>query len=217
MLMKSIAPFIGDERISEIVIVDDHSHNDQFAELYNSVIKLDGKIRLFQNEQNIGCYRNKREAVSKATNEFVCIWDSDNIFPKEYMDKIYEYGLWDKHTIYAPSIAGPFDYSDFANRIITKQNVARMVNMRRFDTMMNTMNYFVNRDEYLRVWDGKATPYAIDSIYQNLQWIAAGNKFFVVPGLKYEHTVHTGSLYMAEGHLTQDLHKTILNTFKRMR
>ncbi|HMK58335.1 MAG TPA: glycosyltransferase family 2 protein [Nitrososphaeraceae archaeon] len=216
MIERAIEKVIDDPRVSEIVIVDDHS--DEYHMVWLKA-HADGKnkIRIVWNESNLGCYRNKREAISHAKNEWCMIWDSDNIFDKPYIDHIYAYGLWDKNTIYAPSKAKPFDYTAFEGRILTKMNISKFVGKKLFDAMMNTMNYFVNRDEYLRVWDSEAKPYAIDSIYQNLQWIAAGNKFFVVPGMEYEHTIHTGSLYMAEGHLTQDLHTVIMNKFKQMK
>ena len=218
MIERAIEKVIDDPRVSEIVIIDDNSddaHKTALLDFTSNHVKIG--LSTYINDKNLGCYRNKQKAVSFAKNECCCIWDSDNIFDKSYLDRLYMYGLWDKNTIYAPSKANPFDYTHFEGRILTKQNISRFVGQKRFDAMMNTMNYFVNRDEYLRVWDKEAKPYAIDSIYQNLQWIAAGNKFFVVPGLHYEHTVHTGSLYMAEGHLTQDLHKVILNKFKQMR
>lgn len=216
MLIRSFEQVLNDDRINEVVIVDDNSD----GVVYNDLLKNFGnieKIKLFRNEENIGCYRNKKEAVSRSSNEWVIIFDSDNIISKDYIDKLYAYGLWDIQTIYAPSFANPFDYIHFQGRILHRQNIAKFVDQNRFDAMMNTMNYFVNRDEYLKVWDDKAQPYAIDSIYQNLQWIAAGNKFFVVPGLRYEHTIHKGSLYMKEGNLTKDLHKVIMNKFKQMK
>lgn len=216
MIERAIEKIIDDDRVSEIVIVDDNSDESHKAWL-QTFAKPHDKIRIVWNASNLGCYRNKREAISKSSNEFCFILDSDNIFDKHYIDHIYAYGLWDKNTIYAPSKAKPFDYTAFEGRILTKMNISKFVGKKLFDAMMNTMNYFVNRDEYLRVWDSEAKPYAIDSIYQNLQWIAAGNKFFVVPGMEYEHTIHTGSLYMAEGHLTQELHNVIMNKFKQMK
>lgn len=216
MVMRSFEKVVNDDRISEIVIVDDSSENIQYLDLLER-IGTRAKIKVFRNESNIGCYRNKREAISKATNEWVIIFDSDNVIDAQYIDKLYEYGLWDKQTIYAPSLANPFDYTHFEGRILHRMNIAKFVKSTRFDTMMNTMNYFVNREEYLKVWDNKAEPHAIDSIYQNLQWITAGNKFFVVPGLSYSHTIHKGSLYMEVGHKTQGLHTTIINKFKLMR
>src|SRR6187455_1389546 len=67
--------------IDEIVIVDDCSNDDNFEEL--RCLLLDhpskDKIRFFRNIQNLGMSRNKREAVSRAENEWCILFDSDNI------------------------------------------------------------------------------------------------------------------------------------------
>jgi glycosyltransferase involved in cell wall biosynthesis len=216
MIGKCIEAALKDDRVSEIIIIDDQSSQQHYNSLLEQFGNLE-KVKLSQNNENIGCYRNKHDAISRASNENVCIWDSDNQFDKSYIDKLYEYGFWNPENIYAPSLAGPFDYRAFEGSLLNKQNIAKFVGQPRFDAMMNTMNYFVNRDEYLKVWDSNAKPYAIDSIYHNLQWIKSGRNFFVVPGLNYDHTVHKGSLYMKEGHLTQQMHKNIINEFKAMR
>ena len=216
MLVRAFKQFIDDDRISEIIIVDDNSENLQYINLLE-LISTRSKVKVFKNDVNIGCFRNKKRAIELATNEFACLWDSDNVFDKSYIDKIYAYGLWDKQTIYAPSQAGKFDYRHFEGRMLHRQNIKKFVGATNFEAMINTMNYFVNRDEYLRVWNDKEEPHAIDSMYQNLQWLTAGNKFFVVPGLKYEHTVHPGSVYMKEGHLTLNLRKAMMDKFKAMK
>jgi len=219
MTVNSFQRVLNDPRISEIVIIDDCSNSDEWNKLCNNIGALNNfKIKLHRNEQNLGCFRNKREAISKAENEFVVILDSDNSMDVDYIDHVYAYGFWGKNVVYAPDFAKPkFDYTAFASKAITKKNVRHFVNQTNFDALINTMNYFVNRDEYIRVWNDNEEPHAIDSFYQNVQWLEAGNIILVVKGLQYEHSVHRGSLYMEIGHKTGQLFKILKNKLKAMK
>lgn len=197
LLYESFNQVLNDDRISEIVIVDDHSTE----EVWNTVfwqLNAVPKIKLFRNEQNLDCYRNKREAISKATNEWAIILDSDNIITKDYLDRsesLIQSGLNEK-TIYQPSWAKPnFNFTPFEGLLINKFNVAKYMDNAMFQTMLNAMNYLVHRDEYLKVWSGSVDPVTSDSIFQNYNWLSAGNSIYIVPELHYEHRVHPGSHY----------------------
>lgn len=204
MTMEAIQHVYHDERVGEVIIVDDCSNMDVYMKL---VMAADAapKIKLFRNEKNLDCYLNKREAVSFASNDFVCLWDSDNIFTTEYLDRIYSYD-WSPGVIFQPSFASPhFDYTRYERLVITKNNVASYMQKPLFPTLLNTCNFFVNRDEYLSVFDDKVEPVTSDSIYFNYCWIAAGNSIFVVPNLSYTHRVHSQSHYQNNVHRTPNL------------
>jgi glycosyltransferase involved in cell wall biosynthesis len=222
LLYESFRQVLNDDRISEIVIVDDHSEESIWQTIfwqYNGV----PKVKLYRNEKNLDCYRNKREAVSKASNEWVIVWDSDNVMTKEYIDKIYEQKegpyTWSEDTIYNPSFAKPhFDFRRFQLETYDMGTVQFYIQYPEFQTMLNAMNYFVNRDEYLRVWDGSVDPVTSDSIYQNYNWLKAGNSIYVVPGLEYEHRVHSGSHYQNNVRRTpRGFHEEIVNKLKELR
>jgi len=202
---ESFEQVLDDDRVSEIIIVDDVSKDQYFNNVVDFCEKYP-KIRLFRNEQNLGCYRNKREAISKANNDFVIIFDSDNIITTDYIDKVF-YVEWDNKTILAPEKAGPFDYRRFAGNIITRNNVARFMSKPFFDTCLNTMNYFVNRDEYLRIWDGSIEPWTADTIYHNYRWLNDGNAIHILKGLQYFHrTEYDGN--ENQSHYKQHVRKT---------
>lgn len=78
------------------------------------------------------------------------------------------------------------------------------------------MNYFVHRDEYCRVWDGSIEPWTADTIFQNYNWLKAGNKIHVVKGMQYEHLVHPGSHYQNYVHNTGNLYKEIEQKMMRL-
>lgn len=216
LLFQAIEQVLDDDRVSEIIISDDCSE----YELYKRVVehyKPFEKVKVSRNDTNIDCYRNKRKAVSLAKNEWVIVWDSDNIMTKAYIDMLYEL-KWYKEFVCQPSFAKP--HFDFRNVIgsYNKSNVYKHVDKGNFATMLNAMNYFVNRDEYLKVWDGSVDPVTSDSIFQNYNWLKSGNSIYVVPGLEYEHTVHNGSHYQQNNRRTpKGFHEGIIRKLKALR
>jgi glycosyltransferase involved in cell wall biosynthesis len=229
LLFESFAQVLDDPRISEIVIMDDHSDSKIYEAVCKRIENLSReyntrKIFMYRNDTNMDCYRNKREAVSKASNEWVIILDSDNVITKSYVDKIFgstiaKSDTWIPGCIYQPSFARPhFNFSDFSGVVIFKSTVHEFMGIPSFETMLNAMNYFVNRDEYLRVWDGSIDPVTSDSLYQNYRWLEAGNSIYVVSGMEYEHRVHDGSHYKNNVKRTPNgFHQDIIQRLKNMR
>lgn len=225
LLYESFAQVLEDPRISEVVIVDDASEYLTYEEI---VIKFEGhsKVKIFRNDKNFDCYRNKREAVSKATNDLVILLDSDNIITPEYMDSFVDRDISGglmmagfRSTILQPSFAKPhFDFRQFEGAEITRKNVHQYMHVTNFETMLNACNFVMHRDEYLRVWDGSIDPVTSDSIYFNYKWIEAGNSIYVVPNMHYTHRVHDGSHYKNNNKRTpRGFHESIVEKLKAMR
>lgn len=215
-LFEAMKPFMDDARVNEIVVVDDDSEQTKFFQV-NIFCSGNPKIRLYKNEKNLGCYRNKREAVSKASNEWVLLLDSDNVFSSKYMDRIENLmtaGVNPK-TLYQPDFARPhFNFEQFGGSNFVKGNIGRNAENDTFCTMLNAMNYFVNRDEYLRVWQDRDEPWTADSLLQNYNWLNAGNSIYVVPGLQYDHRVHEGSHYKENVRKTGNLYNEIVHKLR---
>lgn len=217
LLLQSYNSVLNDERVNEIVIVDDFSDTSMFNQLEDAV-KNEGKVKLFRNEYNLDCYRNKHRAVTLATNDFCILLDSDNVIDKNYLDTLYEFEEWDKNIVYQPCFARPtFNFKQFSGLTITRENVHCFMGRKFFDTMLNAMNYFVNRHEYLKVWDGSVNPHTADSILQNYNWLKAGNKILVVDGLEYFHRVHNGSHYQQNNHKTGNFYEGVVEKLKYIR
>lgn len=215
LLFESFEQILNDDRISEIVISDDCSN----PEVYQTVCwKYNGidKVKIYRNEKNQDCYRNKRIAVAMASNEWVILFDSDNILTKDYIDAIFSQRQWNKTWAYTPEFARPhFNFLDLTGIAISKNNIATLVTKGQCSTMLNAMNYFVNRDEYLRVWDGSVDPVTSDSLYQNYNWLKGGNTIYVTPGLQYDHRVHNGSHYQQNVKRTpQGFHDSLIDKLK---
>ena len=123
-LFKSFEQVLNDERIDEVVIVDDCSDINLYRSI-EEITRYMPKVKLFRNENNLDVYANKREAISKAENEYCIIFDSDNVISTKYLDKIYSVE-WNSKTILAPDFAEPvFDYTKYAGIVFTKQNIAQ--------------------------------------------------------------------------------------------
>jgi len=187
-LFESFAKVIDDERIGEVVIVDDNSDIAIYTKIEERVRYMP-KVKLFRNESNLGVYDNKKRSVQYATHKYCIVFDSDNVIDTIYLDTIYSYS-WSNNVILAPDFAQPvFDYTRYAGQRITKHNVANYTFRKGFDCLFNTMNYFVHRQTYLQVWQHKADIKGADSIYFNYLWLLAGGEIYVVNGLRYFHRV----------------------------
>lgn len=215
LLFESFAQVLNDDRISEIVIVDDFSGEGVF-EVVRQYCDNIPKIKFYWNAKNLGCYHNKREAISKASNKWVIIWDSDNVMTPQYLDALPT--IINRHELVQPTFARPhFNFSKYEAKIINSSNVAQYADDATFTTSLNAMNYFVNRDEYLRVWEDRPEPWTADSLLQNYNWLKAGNSIYFCPGLEYEHRVHDGSHYKEHHKKTGNLYNELVQKLKEMR
>lgn len=228
LLFESFAQVLDDPRITDVVIVDDHSSEHTIMEINRMLSELPAhreKIRFFMNDRNLGCYRNKREAVSKALNEWVILLDSDNKISKKYLDAISACWLpHHKDVLFQPCLAMPhFDFQKYSGKFVRSDNVAGFVEDNTFTTALNAANYFVHRDEYLRVWEDCPEPWTSDTLLQNYNWLKAGNSIYFCPGLEYFHRVEDHgteeeSHYKKHNHRTKrGFHEGLIRKLKAMR
>lgn len=216
-LLKCFADVVDDERINEIVIVDDHSDLDIFDKIVRTYAD-EPKVYIYRNAKNLGVYKNKYQSVKHSCNDWVIVFDSDNVIKKDYIDKLYERKVWLDTIVYCPDFAKPqFDYRNFGGVEIFKNNAAKFFASKQFDCLINTMNCFVNREKFLDVYDPDTEPFAADSAYFNYRWLMKGNSMLIIPGLEYEHTVHPGSHYVQTSAVSNSFHTKMMNAFKNMK
>lgn len=218
-VLECIEGVMGDPRIGDITIHDDRSTDGSYQRLKERFPNpgQDG-VWLHQAERNRDCYWNKMCAVQKAAFDWVILFDDDNVLTTAYLDALYGLPEWDETTAYCPEWAEPhFDYRRYAGKAFDRHNVASAMDCGVFRTMLNTANYFVNRLQYLRVFDGSVDPHTADSIYQNYNWLNRGNRLHVVQGLRYFHRVHDGSHYKREHKKTGGFAKEVEAKLKALR
>lgn len=221
LLLQSFAKVYDNENISEIIISDDCSDMELYLEL-ESIFKYMPKVKMFRNDNNKDCYFNKKIAVELATKQFVILLDSDNVINFDYLYRIFQITEWEQKTAYLPSFAAPhFNYQQYEGMEIKRGNVAMCMHDPTFTTMLNTANYFVNREFYLKCWDGSIDPHTSDSIYMNYLYLKNGGRLYVVPGLTYEHRVdnHYGEQkghYQTNCHKTGNFHEEVIQKLKAL-
>jgi glycosyltransferase involved in cell wall biosynthesis len=220
LVIRAIEKIVADERINDITIIDDGSDVSYYDTLLalTKRINVRDKISVWRNQWNLDCYANKNETLMLAMNEWCILLDSDNIIDTDYIDALYALPTWDKDTFYCPEFARPhFDYREFADKTITKQNVHSFVGTKAFDCLINTANYFVNRTTYMNLFNKGFNPHAADTIYMNSRLLESGGKMYVVPGLQYFHDVHKDSHYKANHHKSDKLFEELRNKLNEMK
>lgn len=201
--IESFAQVIDDPRIDDIVILDDCSTDGSYEKLRDH-FSGNGKVGVIRQASNRNMSLNKRDAIALSKNEWVIIFDSDNVIEKDYLDALQVQWDWElkpgttKHCIYCPSFAKPqFDYRKFQNQ---KFGGVKPVPAHddTFNCLLNTANYVVNRNEYLRVYEHNPEMKGTDTVWFNYLWLIAGNHFYVVPDMEYQHRIHSGSGFLQD-------------------
>jgi glycosyltransferase involved in cell wall biosynthesis len=184
LLLDSFASVYSDNRVSEIVIVDDYSSEETYWKV----------------------------------KEWVIVFDSDNQLSTAYLDKIFEQE-WHADTILTPDFAMPqFDFRKYSGIALSKENISEYIDKPMLEVCLNAMNYFVNRDKYMEVWDETTDPVTSDSIYQAYNWLKAGYKIKIVDGLQYFHRVHPESHYATQNHRTpSNFHSDLLQKIRELK
>lgn len=182
---------LGNPMINEVVIVDDCSAPEIYEKLQGILPKLPHgeKIKLYRNEVNLGMARNKLEAVSKAKNEWCILFDSDNTLDIDYLaalEQVSQANALDEQRIYMPDFARPrFDFNKLSAFVITKGNIKGLFKDHRImGALMNTCNYVVHRERYIKTWEANAEIKGTDTIWFAYLWLKAGGSVYVVRGMQ---------------------------------
>ena len=213
ILIDSFINVLNDDRISEIVIMDDNSSN--FETLKKTIDELSNdKIKLYKQDVNLGTFFNKLECVKKAENEYLILLDSDNMIDVSYIDKIYQLE-WSINKLISPEKLIHHEHNMWNERGIfiqyTKFNGVRinksfcknyfLTGGDLLDVLLNTGNFFVNKDSYIKAFEKNTFNREVDICdvgFFNYLFLSIdeNNYIEVCPDLEYIHRVHHGSYYM---------------------
>lgn len=204
LTIKSCSQVLDDPRIDDIVILDDCSTDGSFEKLVEH-FKPWPHVRVLRQAKNRGMSLNKADAIGYAKNEWVMILDSDNVVTPAYFDAFFrseEKLDLNPIRIYCPDFAAPnFNYRRIAGQFVGYESVSRQLRSRDgdiYNTCLNTCNYIVHAEEYLRVYRYNPEMKATDTAWFAYLWLQAGNDFYVVPGMEYEHLVHGKSGFLED-------------------
>jgi hypothetical protein len=218
-LAHQILECIEDERIDEMIIVDDCSLEGE-AEMLKMEIAKHPKVKYFRNEKNQGELKTRIRGTELAKNDWVIFLDGDNSLTESYLDEIYRIPQWRSDVIYCPDFGNikHINYIPLAGNYINKESIKPLLNNSLYlmSMFLNTGNYFMHRQSYLET----AIPlqgipkHEYGDIIIAESWLDAGHYFFVVDGMRYVHRRRKNSVWREHAKEMQTHINRILLKFK---
>ena len=204
-LEKLLPSLLENDLISHVLISDETG--EDVAAIKKSPYVSNPKLILHQNSKRLGMYYNKRKCLELAPTDWVAVLDSDNIFPESFFETLFD--TWDTEgadskTIYASTeIIRVFLKTGeseertrhFSGMRIQKKNWNTVLQTKAWNFLLNDGNW-VGHKSLLDVWSTDISESEIrstDSLRIIRNFIAGGFTLYIVPGLKYIHTVHDDS------------------------
>lgn len=203
-LEKSLPMFLANDHVSTVLVCDETG--EDVKAIQASRWSTHPKLILHVNERRLGMYANKRKCVELSPTEWVAVLDSDNIFPDEYFEALFD--VWttkgaNPRTVYAASeivrvflTTGESEErtGHFTGMRITNQTWNQVLKMKAWNFLLNDGNWVGHRS-VLEAWPPVAEDKvrATDSIRIVRSLIQHGWTYFITPGMRYIHTVHNDS------------------------
>lgn len=220
-LEQAVELLLESDFVSEIIVHDDCSTDEIYSH--------HPKVKIYRNETNLGAFKNKYLAVSKASNEWVYLLDSDNYFFDNSLDVVKSISP-QRGTYYSPSqlhlvddgldpsLDGKVVKYDFG--VIDSQKAKDLLKsgIGEFEWLINTGNFFVHRDDYIDamkdIFEDPLYPYfEADAIVFCYNWLKKGNIIEVVDNLWYNHRLRSNSYSHSVGNKNADsltYHKNLI-------
>lgn len=210
---------LNDERISEIIFLDDCSKIEEFDQIKKSFAPYRKKVKLYRRNKNWGALANKIQAVSLCQNEWVILLDYDNTLLPEYLRSIFTIENRSQKVIYAP--AYPFPFFDFREDMggleINLDKAKELARTDKFnEPFFNDGNYFVHKNTFVDT----LKPYlqcnvsAADVVFANYAWLSSGNSIHVLKDSKYYHRAHAASTWLNNKTSSMQISDKILQNLK---
>jgi hypothetical protein len=203
-LEKSLPMFLNNENVYKVLVCDETG--DDVRAIQKTRWFEHPKLILHVNEQRLGMYANKRKCVELSPTDWVAVLDSDNIFPDEYFEALFD--TWkdegaNTKTVYAASeILRVFLKTGeseertrhFTGMRITRANWNQVLQTKAWNFLLNDGNW-VGHKSVLDAWPPIAEEKvrATDSIRIVKNLIQNGWTYYITPGMRYIHTVHDDS------------------------
>lgn len=203
-LEKSLPLFLENSNVFKVVICDETG--EDVKAIQASRWASHPKLILHVNERRLGMYANKRRCIEMSPTDWVAVLDSDNIFPDEYFEALFD--TWKDEgastkTVYAASqIVRVFlktgeseeKTQHFTGLRITRANWNQVLQTKGWNFLLNDGNW-VGHKSVLDTWPPLAEERvrATDSIRIVKNFVEKGWTYYITPGMRYIHTVHDDS------------------------
>jgi hypothetical protein len=195
IIHKSLKNIIIDDRISEIVILDDGSNPQSFEKTKHKIGRISNKIKLYRREKNLGVLTTKIQVVDLCENEWVILLDSDNTLNNKYIDEVFNIKNWKEKTILCPALPIPLlNFSKLSNLEIDFKKIKELLikHTNITENLLNDGNFFFNRKFFIDLLKKYESfnPKAADIIFINYIWLSNGGNLLVLPKASYIHRIH---------------------------
>lgn len=212
---------LDNQFVSEIVVNDDCSTPEEWKNLNILVETLDSKkIKIFRNDKNVKAFRNKYITVTKCTNEWVYLLDSDNYPFENNYDILKEVDQTLEYICYSPcKLFCKYDHQDEYQTIsdysfkydligIEESKDAIFKKTKWFDWFLNTGNYFFNKNFYLNslkeAFLNESVPLLdADTAAAFYFWLKNDGQFKIIQNLSHNHRLRNDSNWYACGQNSQ--------------
>ena len=226
-LSINLTRYLANPYIDEIVISDENGEDSQKI---SAQFPNESKIKVYINESILGAFSNKNRVVSLASNDWVCLMDSDNYAPPSYFEAWITYiesnGLLSQN-VYLPMFTIPqpnhngFNYTEFQNLQLDGVSILQY-NLDQLSCMFNTGNYmfhkqnYVDSNRYLVEYHESGVKGGQDVIFKAILLFLNHSKFVLVPNMAYEHIVHDGSLFLNNVHEYPQTYELVKRLFSNI-
>lgn len=206
-LLHNLVRYLQNPYIDEIVISDENGEDAQKIALR---FQNEPKLKVYTNSSILGPFLNKNRVVSLASNEWICLMDSDNYASPAYFEAwiayIKSYGLSSKK-VYLPMHTNPqsnhagFNYTQFQHLRLDGKTIVEY-GFEPLSMLLNTGNYVFHKKNYLdsnRFLDHyhrDGLKYGLDVqdvVFKALLLCLNHSTLVLVPDMSYDHVVHKGS------------------------
>jgi hypothetical protein len=201
---NTILKIINLKFISEIIVSDDFSKKKFFFK--------NPKVKIYRNKKNIGALKNKYNVVKLARNDWIYLLDSDNLITANSLKKLIKLKNFNKNFYYSPSklILKNIDLDKrLDNKMIIYKFPKKIINfkvakfflsnnLKNFNWFLNTGNFFINRNKYLKCLEeifnnNNLASMEADALVFSYFWLKSGNKIKILDFLYYYHRMRRQS------------------------
>jgi len=216
-LKDQLPKFLEDPNVDYVVISDENGND--ISAICNVELDSDVKLRLYQNDSQLGVYGNKRQCFLKSPSPWVAVLDSDNQFGPDFFSEFLKCKERDgpaaEKIIYCAGQIVRVDLKTGFTEDKTSQFSGMKINRENWNTVlqMKGWNFLLNDGNC--IWPKSAIKHfpdlpeeqivGTDSIFFMRQAIQAGYTLSVEPTMSYVHTVHDGSHWLQNAAVSSKL------------
>lgn len=237
---ECVKPFLKITNISEIIVCDDNSKEDDVDNLENIINKINksrnAQIKLIKNDLRVGAYKNKLNAIKHCTSEFVYQIDSDNI-PGKSIEKIIQNTQFEKDLIYFPSSIKQFrniifsklfnEHLVLSEKTTVLDNIAinseikskEIIKDKDISWVLNIGNFIVHRENYIKTIEPtieSATNLSADAMAISYYWIKSNKNIVLLNDFYHYHRKRPDSVSFTEGKNSLKSIEFYLRKFKEL-